>query len=376
MRIDQNDDVLIKKLIELAVKGLEPLYDREQKLFIHRIVLSGQEQMPRLWSTTYTPITLLGLLKARDHGVNMTWFDETEIMQALIRSIETHDSRPGDIGLILWADAKTGGNYLSQLLKLMQEQVHGDALAQRSTTELSWFLTGLCYSQINHPENELIKDLAHVVYKAVVNNFGRETGLFSHLIGNGRYSSIRSNIGNFADQSYSIYSLSVFYEAYNLPESREIALQCANMICELQGGRGEWWWHYHSKQGGIASRFPVFAVHQDGMAPMALLKISGISGQDFGGPIRKGLDWLLGGNDMAVEMIDWERNVIWRDIERVYPLSTIRYGSYALAQAGLSRPLQLLESVPARKVNREMRPYETGWLLYAFADQLKVEGAT
>jgi len=61
--------------------------------------------------------------------------------------------------------------------------------------------------------------------------------------------------------------------------------------------------------------------------------------------------------------------LIWRDIERAFPASTIRYLAMFSAKVGLKELVQKLNSPFALKLNGEMRPYELGWLLYAFADQ-------
>jgi hypothetical protein len=105
------------------------------------------------------------------------------------------------------------------------------------------------------------------------------------------------------------------------------------------------------------------------MGPMGLLKLSEICERDFSAPIQKSMQWLFGDNNLGAEMVEWENNTIWRDIERKAPASYLRYLSFALAVAGFKRPIQCLESVRAFTINKEMRPYQLGWLLYAFAAQ-------
>ena len=100
---------------------------------------------------------------------------------------------------------------------------------------------------------------------------------------------------------------------------------------------------------------------------MGLLKLSEICDANIKAPIEKSLNWLFADNDLGVEMIEWGINTIWRDIERKSPLSYLRYVSFALAEIGLVRPIDKLESVRAFTINKEMRPYQLGWLLYAFS---------
>ena len=137
----------------------------------------------------------------------------------------------------------------------------------------------------------------------------------------------RTKIGNFADQIYSVFALSTFYEVFSEKQAITQALKCAERLCALQGEQGQWWWHYHSSRGVVGSPYPVFSVHQDGMGPMGLQKLSMVSGKDFQIPINKGINWLFGSNELGLEMVDRRQNLIWRDIELSPLLSVTRYVS-------------------------------------------------
>jgi len=73
---------------------------------------------------------------------------------------------------------------------------------------------------------------------------------------------------------------------------------CAEAICRMQGPSGQWWWHYDARNGRIFERYPVYAVHQDGMAPMALFALGEVARLDFSEPIYKGLAWISGNNEL------------------------------------------------------------------------------
>ncbi|MGD8457107.1 MAG: hypothetical protein PVF83_12040 [Anaerolineales bacterium] len=369
-KIKKNEDFdrKINRLVSLAIDGLEPLYDPEKKLFTHYILAGKQTPMPDSWVITYSAITLLGLLKTRQADLDVHWFDELEVMGALVQSLEGQ-FKPGDLGLILWTDAKNDGKHSQVLLEEVKQQTRDGSISQMINSELAWVLTGLSYSKLNDTQDNMVEELANIYYEALKQNFHPETGLFSHMEHAKGRLNIRAQIGSFADQIYSIYALSVYHQAFGWPESKAIALQCADQIYQFQGFQGEWWWHYHAGKGMVASRYPVYATHQNGMGPMGLLKLSEICERDFSAPIQKSMQWLFGDNNLGAEMVEWENNTIWRDIERKAPASYLRYLSFALAVAGLKRPIQCLESVRAFTINKEMRPYQLGWLLYAFADQ-------
>lgn len=364
-------ETLQMKLVNLALCGLAPLYDDRQKLFAYRITPGQRTPMPLAWSITYTAITLLGLIKALHNGWQEIPVDVTETLDSLVTHID-RVARPGDLGLILWADALCEGRHQSTVLGAMKRQAHIETLARMTNMELAWLLTGLCYTHQRFGRSGDTENLASTIFEAIASNFNQNTGLFCHARAGAWLTGFRNQIGNFADQIYAVYALSTFYEVFGRPQALQWALQCANRLRILQGNQGQWWWHYDVRQGVVASRYPVFAVHQYGMAPMALFKLSAVSGQDFHPAITRGLMWLFDANELRKEIIDWDKFVTWRDIERTRPVAYLRYASIALLRLGWTNVARWLDAVPLYKLNREMRPYELGWLLYAFADQRSI----
>src|SRR5262249_20345113 len=125
---------------------------------------------------------------------------------------------------------------------------------------------------------------------------------------------LRGSIGSFADQVYPIYAMTRLAQACDTQEPLARALDCAHAICHAQGPLGQWWWHYHARRGHVVRRYPVFTVHQDGMAPMALFALGQATGQNFSRHIYKGLQWDFGNNELAQDMRDESTNLIWRSI--------------------------------------------------------------
>src|ERR1035438_3790924 len=99
------------------------------------------------------------------------------------------------------------------------------------------------------------------------------------------------------------------------------------------------------------------------MGPMMLFAAGETSGSDFSGKIYKGLAWINGNNELHHDFVEPSLGLVWRSI---YLDSMDAYTDAAL------RFLQL-RSVTADahrlKVRYECRPYELGWLLYAFANR-------
>ena len=95
------------ELVDLALRGLASMYDERQKLFSYRIWQGCRTAMPLIWSIPYTAIALLGLTRAQQCGWHDIPVDQAGTLHSLVRLID-NVQRPGDLGLILWADAAPG----------------------------------------------------------------------------------------------------------------------------------------------------------------------------------------------------------------------------------------------------------------------------
>jgi len=112
----------------------------------------------------------------------------------------------------------------------------------------------------------------------------------------------------------------------------------------------------------VSSRYPVYSVHQHGMAPMSLFALEEATGQSFKDFIYKGLRWIYGANELRTDMRDFSQNLIWRCI--LPKRKQTKYWDTALS---LLRSPNEKAPVGALQILFEERPYELGWLLYAFA---------
>jgi hypothetical protein len=173
----------------------------------------------------------------------------------------------------------------------------------------------------------------------------------------------------FSDQVYPILALSNYGAAFDDSQCVEYAANDAERICHLQGPLGQWWWHYDARCGRICEEYPVFSVHQDAMAPMAILASDRAGGADHVKEIELGLRWLFGDNELDTNMLLEEAGIIWRDIERREPGRLSRNLRAILCTAGIG-PLHRLagKCCTGFRINRECRPYHLGWILYAWAD--------
>jgi len=232
------------------------------------------------------------------------------------------------------------------------------------TMELAWFLTGLSNWALACPEKQSrLKDLAFQTFALLKKNRG-EQGFFGHLTRSASVSGmVRGRIGSFADQVYPIYAMTRFSQAYQEESALQMAVQCGRGLCDAQGSLGQWWWHYDSLSGRVVEGYPVFSVHQHAMGPMTMFALGEAAQCDFTPWIDRGLKWINAANELAFNMEDEGAGVIWRCQYR----STSQVKTYLKAAFSPGNSAKPYEAKKDLKVLFECRPYELGWLLYAFA---------
>ena len=175
----------------------------------------------------------------------------------------------------------------------------------------------------------------------------------------------RGRIGSFADQVYPVYALTRFSQAYqDAWRTRTCAADWARPVPE-QGSLGQWWWHYDSVKGRVLEGYPVFSVHQHAMGPMTMFALGEAAREDFSPWIYRGLKWINFENELGFNMEDDAAQVVWRCQYR--PTSQVK--TYLKAALNLSSEDQPYEAKKDLKVLFECRPYELGWLFYAFASR-------
>jgi len=340
------------------------MFDPEKQLFCFSLKQTDSGLARTGYSRRYTMMALMGLHRLEESGAASP-IPIRRVLDGLMKDLDWIDNI-GDLGLLLWLCALAAPELLAEIdqrAKVKTAIVNSRQARQGRTMELAWFLSGLSYRKLAYPDGlPCMKDVAFETYRMLAKNQG-EQGMFGHLARNGSATSIiRSKIGTFADQVYPIYAMTKFSQAYGDKTAVERALDCALRICEAQGSRGQWWWHYDSSNGRIVGRFPVYSVHQHAMGPMALLALGEAIQSDFSPWIYKGLQWIRD-NEMAFDMDDETANVVWRS---QYRTAARRLWRTAVALlTGREDP----DSRHGLKIMYECRPYELGWLLYAFANR-------
>jgi hypothetical protein len=350
---------LIQELRAVALRALARMYLPERGLFAFRLQRRGDVIGPEGVSRRYTAIVLIGLAGESPAAVAAALRGQPlERVAARLREELAAEVNLGTLALGVWGLHASGQPGHEDVCRLLAERWR-EAVAL-PTVELAWAVTAL--SLAGAPGAAELRDTAA---RRLMDAFSWDSGLFGHVsTGAG---GLRSHVCCFADLVYPIYALSKYHAATGDERALAVAIRCAEATCALQGEAGQWWWHYDVRTGRVIERYPVYAVHQNSMAPMALLALAEV-GPALVAPLWRGLEWLarspeLGGGSL----IDRSADVIWRKVARREPARAARY-LQALAsrlEPRLRVPgLDVL--LPPRAVDFETRPYHMAWILHAF----------
>jgi hypothetical protein len=178
-------------------------------------------------------------------------------------------------------------------------------------------------------------------------------------------------VTSFASQVYPIVGLAEYALATS-SAPLDCMFAAADSMRRKQGSLGQWWWMYSSRTGRVLEGYPVYVVHQDAMAVMALASLAHFGDDSHAGPLERGLRWLNGENELGRPLVS--------DAPAWYSRAIQRRGADPDAFGGMSRAGHVrlvLRSVvgsgsrrrppqPGRlEVLTEDRSYHLGWLLVA-----------
>ena len=354
----------VPRLGALALTALGRMYRPDRHRFGHSIRrTSGGDVLVGL-SPRYTATVLLGLTGQPPQVASKILGGQSpqEVCGHLIESVEGTEDL-GEVALTLWSartlDHPLAGKALARL------QAMAPAEADHPIVEIAWSLTALSVEGKNATDD----DLAAAIARRLLSSFEPSSGVFPHWPTGMKRSFLRGHVGCFADQVYPIQALSHYYMRSGETDAVQAATRCADQICALQGAAGEWWWHYDVRTGAVVEGYPVYAVHQDAMAPMALFALRDACGTDHTEHIERGMSWLIKAPETDSSLVDWETGLIWRKVGRH------EFGKWSRAGQALASRLHPSLRVPAinllappHAVDYECRPYHLGWLLYAWSN--------
>jgi hypothetical protein len=311
---------------------------------------------------TSTCICLIGVDRSRLDPVTLS-LSPRLTLDAVIE-LARRRRYAGGLGLVIWANAVLDGVSLDELLHRVGLSLDDPStfVSQLTTMETAWLASGLLH-EFARSDHEPTLRLGQTTLAALYDRYNESTQLMRHASSQAPLSHrLRLEIANFADQIYAVQAFAFAASVLGDEQALERAAGLATQLVTLQGPLGQWWWHYDAATGEVAEPYPVYSVHQHAMAPMALLALRAAGGPDFGGAVARSYGWLRR-NELSIDMVDRQAETIWRDIER----------AEGAAASALYKSLELIGHRRAAsatgkdglKLNRETRPYEWAWCLYA-----------
>jgi len=357
----KSSDELVVKMRRIAVSALGRMYQPHKGMFVFRGKKGVNGIIYEGLSRRYTAIVLIALAGENSDVSEAVLCGQApdNVCRRLVHSVLSAPS-VGDTALTLWACCALN---ISDRPRI-RETLRG--LLQRGgrcpTVDASWALKAFCVDG-----NAEVGDMRERLAERLMSAFNLEAAIFPHFIGNDR--SFRDHVSCFADQVYPIQALSAYHHWSANKRALEVASRCAEKICELQGTGGQWWWHYDRRTGKVVEGYPVYSVHQDAMAPMALFDLRRSGGPDHSAAIAKGLSWMLNAPEINCSLIDQTHCAIWRKVDRRGPRKLCRYLKAAASRIHASfRVFWIDRLFQPVVVDYECRPYHLAWLLYAWPD--------
>jgi hypothetical protein len=350
----------VAALRALALRGLERMYDQQAGRFVFRVRKSAEGVVREGLSDRYTAMTALGLAGEQPDTVRHILAGDTirALIERLIDRVDTMQNI-GDVSLIAWAGHVAGCATDRAWERVLALDPVGRPYP---TVDVAWTLSA---AAADHSAK--IGTLGERLALRLQSVFTKE-GLFPHQVGDDGASSQRSHVSCFADLVYPTLALAQFGSATGDAASVRSAARCAETMCRLQGPAGQWWWHFDYRTGRVLEGYPVYAVHQDAMAPMALLAAAAAARTNYDHAIARGLDWLWSAPEIdGRSLVDGDADLIWRKVARREPAKLSRYVQAAVSRVSPRLRAPGLDPIfPPTAIDYEDRPYHLGWLLYAW----------
>lgn len=318
---------------------------------------SGPRVVSEGHSLRYTAIAALGLARQPVEAQRdaLGGSDAADLARTCLTRAAT-STDPGAVAISLWAGAEVAGVSDTDLAGKLLEAVRGPAIP---TVDCAWAVVAGVAMAPGGVATALAGD---AVARLAAHQGPR--GIFPHVLPPS--GGLRGHVGSFADQVYPVQAFAR-YAASTGDRTRLAAAELtAQRLVDLQGPQGQWWWHYDARTGAVVEPYPVYSVHQHGMAPMVLTDLAAAGGHDHRAAIDLGLSWIDAHPECVEPMVAAELGVIWRKVGRHEPFKAARAaGALASRVRPGARAPFANRLWPVGRVDYECRPYELGWLLYA-----------
>jgi hypothetical protein len=314
-------------------------------------------------SVRYSLMVLLGLSRAQSSGHPDLASEIETLSKVCLDRINTFTD--GDFGLALWAETRRESPSTDELVDdTVSRATNDSALATLPGMEIAWLVIGLAHASEH-------SDRAGVGLDRVLQHL-RQTRLApSGLAYHTAKAGPRRHLPNFATQIYTVMALTAAARTKRAPWAERAAIELADHLLRLQRPNGGWPWLFHADRAVVVEAYEIYSVHQDAMAPMALLDLTELTGDDrYAAAARAGLDWSTGNNELGVDLLDRDARFAHRSIRRRAPFDRVVLA--ANSAAALAHSPVTWQRDSTLELNATCRPYHLGWILEAWSgrDQL------
>jgi hypothetical protein len=349
------------------------MYIPVEDLFVFRIRRDESGIVAEGRSLRYTAIVLIGLANEED-DVATRVFDGRTARAACdgLLSKAAAAENLGDVALSLWA--ATLLRHENRDLALQRLIALDPAEGPHPTVEIAWALAALSADPAGVSEPQLAERIADRLFESS----DERSGVFTHWPPGVSRSWLRAHVCCFADLVYPVQALSLYHNVTGHGRAMDLARRCGQFMCDGQGPAGQWWWHFDARTGRVVEGYPVYAVHQDAMAPMALFALQEAGGPAHADAVERGLRWLLSAPELhGGSLVEPRADLIWRKVARHEPgkLSRGIQAAASRVHPAVRAPGLASLFTPGR-IDYECRPYHLGWLLHAWPTQRLEEWAT
>lgn len=362
----------MKELAGVALKALPQMYDERSSLFSQKALPQGDRLVNRGENAYYSAASMVGILSqplvSPDAVVPVG-----KALDALLTACDT-DHGPPLLSTTLWAGALAGDPRSTRLVASLEGSLD---VEQTESAALGQVLRGLVVGAERFPEvRDAALDLGQRCAGELLGRHSAHSRVFRAMPRrpSGLRTMLGARIASFASQVYPLLGLASLY-AYRGETPPAALRQTAEHLVEAQGSLGQWWWLYSPSSATVLEGYPVYSVHQDGMAFMGLVPVERLGEGSYREALALGVEWLYGRNELSLTLIDEEPPFICRNIQRVgsdadAPFGISRSNFYRTVARSL-RPGSVSDQTKASPDEleplRECRSYHLGWLLYAYA---------
>lgn len=307
-------------------------------------------------SVRYSIIVLLGLLRRKASGIQ-----PGIVIEDLYRKIKARRSSlgVGDLGLLLWAESRMGSEEARYTIAVL-DRVSADTatLGHLAGMEAAWFVLGAVHAlDAGFPA----RILAERAIRHLQSRKSPRSPLFRHTA----LKRERALFPNFATEIYSLLALCEIARAEMSRDALVDAVRLANSLIGLQLADKGWPWLFHSDRAVVVEPYEVYSVHQDAMAPMALLALAEVSGdRSYAQAAVESSRWGFGNNELGFQFYDQQHHFAHRSIRR---RGWAQRTNLALnvAWAGIGQGSRV--DLGGVTIEKTCRPYHLGWVLEAWS---------